>query len=80
VSGPFQRTRGELDTDLVATVSAGSSSAHLALDKVGKDTYVELAGTFYKLPAKITAGATGATGAPARAVCSAGSASTRRRG
>jgi len=63
VSGPFQRTRGELDTDLVATVSAGSSSAHLALDKVGKDTYVELAGTFYKLPAKITAGATGATGA-----------------
>ena len=59
VSGPFQRTGGELDTDLVATVSAGSSSAELALDKVGKDTYVELAGTFYKLP---TAGASGATG------------------
>ena len=59
VSGPFQRTGGELDTDLVATVSAGSSSADLALDKVGKDTYVELAGTFYKLP---TTGATGATG------------------
>jgi hypothetical protein len=59
VSGPFQRTGGELDTDLVATVSAGSSSADLALDKVGKDTYVELAGTFYKLP---TAGASGATG------------------
>jgi hypothetical protein len=63
VSGPFERAGGELETDLVATVSAGSSTAKLALDKVGTDTYVELAGTFYKLPATITAGATGATGA-----------------
>jgi hypothetical protein len=62
ISGPFQRSDGKLSADLAATVSAGSSTAELGLDKVGKDTYLELAGTFYELPATVKLSPSGATG------------------
>ena len=63
LSGPFSDSGGSVSTDLQATVSAASSSANLGLDKVGDKAYLELAGTFYELPAGAMGGATtGPTG------------------
>ena len=65
ISGPFSRTASGFETDLAASVSIGSSSAHLALDLLPGRLYLGIDGTFYKLPGRFSPslGATGATGA-----------------
>jgi hypothetical protein len=49
VSGPFQRGADGLSADLQATLSAASSSAKLAVVKVGKTVYLGLDGAYYQL-------------------------------
>jgi hypothetical protein len=67
VSGPFERSDGKLSADLTATLSAASATADIGIDKVGSTIYLELAGTYYELPAgalkTIEGHATGASGA-----------------
>ncbi len=50
LSGPFQRTAGKTSADLAATVSIGSSSAHLGIDVLPGHDYLGIDGTFYDLP------------------------------
>jgi hypothetical protein len=50
LSGPFQRSGGKTSADLAATVTIGSSTAHLAIDELPGHTYLGINGTFYNLP------------------------------
>jgi hypothetical protein len=50
LSGPFERTAGKTSADLAATVTIGSSTAHLGIDVLPGHDYVGIDGTFYDLP------------------------------
>jgi hypothetical protein len=47
ISGPFARGTAGLDADLAATISAAGTTAKLGLDKVGKQIYVGIDGSYY---------------------------------
>ncbi len=62
IAGPFSRGAGGISTDLAATVSAASSTANIAIVKIGHTVDVGLDGTYYSLPVHSSTGApTGAT-------------------
>jgi hypothetical protein len=58
VAGPFARgAGGALETDLDATIRAGTGPANVALDIVGGHIYVGAGGSFYELPGRSAAAA-----------------------
>ncbi|HLW94546.1 MAG TPA: hypothetical protein VKS25_04130 [Solirubrobacteraceae bacterium] len=69
LSGPFQRTAGKTSADFAATISIGSSTAHLGVDVLPGHDYLGIDGTFYDLPTgagstlgSLTGGSSGAAG------------------
>ena len=74
LTGPFQRDpSGKTSADLAATVSLGSSTAHLGIDTLPGHLYLGIDGTFYNLPTGSSSplGALGALGGATSATGSA---------
>ncbi len=69
VAGPFTRGTGGIWAALSANISAASSSATIEIDKVGKQIYVGIGGTFYDLSGP---GLQGATTLPLRSTGASG--------
>jgi hypothetical protein len=79
VSGPFARGAGGLGADLAASISAAGTTAKLGLDKVGRQIYLGIDGTYYDVTGASLStfgvgpsGATGVTAIPLHATGASG--------